>query len=292
MIVKKFLIILFLIFFNIISSAFAEKDCNEHLDLSWSYNSNKATATFNFKSTSPKPIYIKSLDISTANNQLMIEKKYNSSKYGRSANYVLYLSAFGKNSYTFSISHLNLDLIKSGLGGYYCTYIKPEPRKTQNLTPKKDKSWFKWWYLLFIIPALGLISGFIEDSKKKINKTETKTKEKNVNRSKEHPGNLIEDIWDGKKSLGESYWLYFILINGIISFAAGFFSELNDNNFYLIPALISNIVTMVGVWNSSTNYQLSKIKKKQPYGWAYAAKVSVVLNGLSILAQGTIILSI
>jgi len=292
MIVKKFLLVLFLIFFNIISSAFAEKGCNEHLDLSWSYNSSKATATFNFKSTSPKPIYIKSLDISTANNQLMIEKKYNSSKYGRSANYVLYLSAFGKDSYTFSISHLNLDLIKTGLGGYYCTYIKPEPRKTPNLTPKKDKSWFKWWYLLFIIPALGLISGFIEDSKKKINKTETKTQEKKVNRSKVYPGNLIEDIWDGKKSLGESFWLYFILINGIISFAAGFFSELNDNNFYLIPALISNIVTMVGVWNSSTNYQLSKIKKKQPYGWAYAAKVSVVLNGLSILAQGAIILGI
>ncbi len=60
----------------------------------------------------------------------MIEKKYNSSKYGRRANNVLYLSAYGKDSYTFSISHLNLDLIKNGLGGYCCTYIKPEPRKT------------------------------------------------------------------------------------------------------------------------------------------------------------------
>ena len=174
-----------------------------------------------------------------------------------------------------------------------CSISKPRSLKQDiSKIEKKDNSWFKWWYLLFIIPALGLISGFIEDSKKKINKTETKTQEKKVNRSKEHPGNLIEDIWDGKKSLGESFWLYFILINGIISFAAGFFSELNDNNFYLIPALISNIVTMVGVWNSSTNYQLSKIKKKQPYGWAYAAKVSVVLNGLSIFAQGAIILGI
>ena len=88
------------------------------------------------------------------------------------------------------------------------------------------------------------------------------------------------------------YSLLLGLINGVLNSSDIFQSirVFNPNSEEI--ALISNIVTMVGVWNSSTNYQLSKIKKKQPYGWAYAAKVSVVLNGLSILAQGAIILGI
>ena len=37
-----------------------------------------------------------------------------------------------------------------------------------------------------------------------------------------------------------------------------------DNNLFVIPGAISNIFTMIAVWNSSTNYQLLKIKQKKP----------------------------
>ena len=60
---------------------------------------------------------------------------------------------------------------------------------------------------------------------------------------------------------------------------------MNDNDIFLIAALLSNIWAGVGTWNSSTNYQLQKIKAKQPYGWAYAAKVLIVLNFLTIAGQ-------
>ena len=119
-----------------------------------------------------------------------------------------------------------------------------------------------------------------QGSKSKNTKTQ-KTRKTKANRN----DNLIEDLWEGKKPLGETFWLYFILINFIISFGSGFFSELYDNNLFVIPGAISNIFTMVAVWNSSTNYQLLKIKQKKPYGWAYAAKVIVVLNGLAFISQ-------
>ena len=131
------------------------------------------------------------------------------------------------------------------------------------------------------MPVLGWILTLFEDNKK--NKRRTNEKSTAVNNSS--TGNLIEDLWEGKKPLGETFWLYFILINFIISFGSGFFSELYDNNLFVIPGGISNIFTMVAVWNSSTNYQLLKIKQKKPYGWAYAAKVIVVLNGLAFISQ-------
>tara|TARA_B100000989_G_C19449574_1_gene431122 strand:+ start:59 stop:883 length:825 start_codon:yes stop_codon:yes gene_type:complete len=144
---------------------------------------------------------------------------------------------------------------------------------------KKKESWFKWWYLL-AIPLSVYIYDMAQGSKSKNTKTQ-KTRKTKANRN----DNLIEDLWEGKKPLGETFWLYFILINFIISFGSGFFSELYDNNLFVIPGAISNIFTMVAVWNSSTNYQLLKIKQKKPYGWAYAAKVIVVLNGLAFISQ-------
>ena len=279
---RKFTICLFL-YLGLISYSYANESCSNFLDFSWSTSSNQAT--FTLKSTSPKSIWITKFTIFTKSGNEMKSFTRNSRKYGTTSQFVLYLDRYGTNSHTVSISNLNPDLMKNAQANYVCTFIQPERRKVQNLNTKKDKNWFKWWYLLFILPALGVLNGIIEEFKNKSNNKKTKSSIKKIKSSeKVHPGNIIEDIWDGKKSLGETYWLYFILINGIISFGSAYFAELNSNNFYYIPGLASNIITMVGVWNSSTLYQLKKIKEKQPYGWAYAAKVSVVLNGLSIAA--------
>ena len=104
--------------------------------------------------------------------------------------------------------------------------------------------------------------------------------------------NLIEDVWEGRKPLGESFWLYYFVINGIISVGAGYLADANDNNIFLIAALISNIWAGVGTWNSSTNYQLQKIKAKQPYGWAYGAKILIVLNFLTIGGQAILLFNL
>ena len=279
---KKLIILVFLIL-GIINNSYANNTCVDFLEWTWNLNSNPAT--INVKSTSSKPIWIKKLQINTPSGNPMKSFTRNSGKYGITADFVMYVSRYGTDTYKASISDLNPDLLKNATLSFTCTFTEPERRVRKDLISKKEKSWFKWWYLLFIIPALAVVNGIIEEFKDKSNNKKTKSSNKKIKLSeKEHPGNLIEDIWDGKKSLGETYWLYFVFINGVISFGSAFFAELNNNNFYYIPGLASNLITMVGVWNSSTLYQLKKIQEKQPYGWAYAAKVSVVLNAISIAA--------
>ena len=46
------------------------------------------------------------------------------------------------------------------------------------------------------------------------------------------------------------------------------------------------------MWNSSTNYQAAKLKLKQSYGWAYAAKIAIVLNFLLLTSQLIVFLGI
>ena len=123
-----------------------------------------------------------------------------------------------------------------------------------------------------------------KDNKKGTQSKSSKTKLKTANVSSSN-NNLVENVWNGLLPLGETFWIYYVIINGAISFGAGFLAEMNDNNIFLIAALVSNIWAGVGTWNSSTNYQLQKIKAKQPHGWAYVAKVLIVLNFLTIAGQ-------
>ena len=102
----------------------------------------------------------------------------------------------------------------------------------------------------------------------------------------------IEYTWKKRlkgKSKTSILKLFDMAINGIISFGAGFLAEMNDNNIFLLSALLSNIWAGVGTWNSSTNYQLQKIKAKQPYGWAYGAKIVIVLNFLTMAGQAILL---
>ena len=283
---KKLLGIVVLGLLLISNHSFA--DCYSDLKTRWDQNKNNSayntydkgwqrnlTGTFTFNNPTKNTIQI---------TQVSIKAKDGNTVY--SANHNLIIDPYTKD-HRIGVKLKN-NFTEEVIEGYYyaCRYAKAgtsskNQYKTKN---KKSDSWFKWWYLLFILPAIGLLKGFFEDISSKSNNKKNKSSVKKIKSEKEHPGNFIEDIWDGKKPLGETYWLYFVLINGIISFGSAFFAELNGNNFYFVPGLISNVVTMVGVWNSSTFYQLKKIEDKQPYGWVYAAKVSVVLNGISIAA--------
>jgi len=71
--------LLFLI--NIIGNVFAEDSCRDFYDFSWSVNSSKTKATFEVKSTSPKPIYITQILIQTKSGGVM-KKITRNSKYG------------------------------------------------------------------------------------------------------------------------------------------------------------------------------------------------------------------
>ena len=128
-----------------------------------------------------------------------------------------------------------------------------------------------------------------EETKKSSNKKIDKENPPTI--SEQALFNFISKVWSGRETLPTTFWLCFFAINGIISFGAGYLAVSNDNNIFTLAAVASNIWAGVGVWNSSTNYQLKKIKEKQPHGWAYAAKVAVVLNFIIIISQAGLLLS-
>ena len=129
-----------------------------------------------------------------------------------------------------------------------------------------------------------------EETKKSSNKKIDKENPPTI--SEQALFNFISKVWSGRETLPITFWLCFIVINGIISFGSGYLSESNDNNIFLLAAIAANIWAGVGVWNSSTNYQLQKIKAKQPHGWAYAAKIAIVLNFLLLTSQVVVFLGI
>ena len=242
---------------------------NEGLDWGWYYNGDKTAAHFEFSNTSNKHFFISKLVLYSAANDIVASRGTR-----------IHIKPFGKynteGKYSIGLRDINVQYIATG--NVYCELTTAEKAKSQTSLDfskfnKKKKSGFKWWYLLFIPVGLVIIGAIFGEDKQ-------------GSKSKIASGeNFIVDVWEGKKPLGESFWLYFIVINGVISFGSGYFAEINDNNIFLVAALASNIWAGVGTWNSSTNYQLTKIKKRKPHGWAYAAKAVVFLNFLSLAGQ-------
>ena len=148
---------------------------------------------------------------------------------------------------------------------------------------------------IFIL-VIKFIAGVVDEFKIQKSKDEAVAKHEEITEvesaATSSDDNFIEDVFEGKKPLAETFWLYYVLANGLISFGAGYLADSNDNNIYLIAALVSNIWAGIGTWNSSTNYQLEKIKSGQPYGWAYGAKIMIVLNFITIVGQAILLFSL
>ena len=159
---------------------------------------------------------------------------------------------------------------------------------------KKEKSWFKWWYIPIALVIIGIISEGLKSSNNS-GGTKTNEKMKRITRKASSPlaegENFIFDVFEGKKPLVQTFWFVFIILNFIISFISGLAAEGLDNNFFLIGAVVSNVWAGIGTWNSATNYQLEKIKKQEPYGWSYAAKILVVLNFISFAGQAILLIN-
>ena len=266
------------------NTAFTEKTCSDEID--WSATKDGTSYEFEFKSTSSKTIYITKMQIQTSSGKEM------KSSTNKTRGYVLSVRPFGLVTYTMNASGLNPDVLKGAKVAYWCNYTQPTGTFDYSKYNKKKESWFKWWYILVGLGILMAIGAIIEQAKKKEASTKSsKTKSTTTNVSSSSD-NLVEKVWNGLLPLGETFWLYYVVINGAISFGAGFLAEMNDNNIFLIAALVSNIWAGVGTWNSSTNYQLQKIKAKQPYGWSYAAKILIVLNFITITGQAILLFNL
>lgn len=270
--------ILAIIFLNIFWFTNAYACSSNDIKISWYVKKNDPfyksdVAYFDFVSSSNKHFLITELLLYTPNGDVIKSRKVN-----------FHIKPYGKASstkgYGMSFKDINADLVDTGSAR--CREITEKEaieRKKKNsldfsaINKKKNKSWFKWWYIPIIIVIIGFVSSALDSSN-----TSSKTKTRKSTSPLAEGENFIFDVFEGKKPLGQTFWLAFILVNIIVTFISGLLAENYDNNFLLIGAAASNIWAGVGTWNSATNYQLEKIKKKQPYGWAYGAKILVVLN--------------
>ena len=159
-------------------------------------------------------------------------------------------------------------------------------KKVNEMFKKNKKNWFKWWYIPIALVIIGIISEGLKSSN---NSSGTKTRKPSSPLAEGE--NFIFDVFEGKKPLGQTFWFVFIILNIIISFISALAAESLDNDFFLIGAVVSNVWAGIGTWNSATNYQLKKIKKQEPYGWSYAAKILVVLNFISFAGQAILLIN-
>ena len=258
--------------------------CYTALDGTYSQKGNSYTV--NYKNSSGDGITITNVGIYIKNGKKII-KEISAS---------VYIKPYGIGSTKINFYDLNKDLIGK-------PFFRCETGKSKKVQKKEDawdnilnkkKGGFKWWYLLIGYVAFMVIRAVIAETSSKDKTSNTKQEETSEVKSSTSStdDNFIEDVFEGKKPLGETFWLYYVVANGIISFGAGYLADVNDNNIFLIAALISNVWAGIGTWNSSTKYQLEKIKSGQPYGWAYGAKIMIVLNFLSIAAQAILLFSL
>ncbi len=139
--------------------------------------------------------------------------------------------------------------------------------------------------LLYYIKSLN-IKNKRETKVERLKSPKSKSKKSNYSSQ-----NFILTVWNGEESMSKIFWLYCVLIVVIVSFISGMILNLLGNIIWIIP--ISVIIwTNTGLWRSSSIYQNQKLKNKQSYGWATAAKVYVVLNYITTISQIGLSLSI
>ena len=101
----------------------------------------------------------------------------------------------------------------------------------------------------------------------------------------------IKKFWQGKVSLGVSFWVWYIIGGGVLSLPFWIIPDAALNQVgwaafltaYFIFMLVAIIFLMMGVWRSAEEYKKIKRKKKQGAGWGMAAQVYIVLSVIRIV---------
>jgi len=282
---RKFLTIIILSF---LVSGNAYASCYDDLEVDAFYFSmdevaktTKAEATdlvFDFKNKTDKLIKIVNFGLKSKDGIIMRQKEL---PVARS-----WIAPFGKLRESIEVGKLNTEV--AGNYFYACKYSEKVNLSTP-LAEKKKASKdsggilpsFKSFIIFIIVLAL------IERSIRYFNKPKSKNYmpfSKKSRSSKSSKGNFIEDIWEGRESLAKTFWLYLFIINGVAGFLFGALSAL-VGLWVLIFLVGYNIWISVGTWRSADNYKNEKLKRKQKYGYAIAAKIYVVLALATLLSQ-------
>ena len=140
-----------------------------------------------------------------------------------------------------------------------------------------------WWVAILLI---GVIFFVYTQTKKDLNINTERSFKPRVKETH----NIITQFVEGKKTLGFSFWIMYALLTTINFFL---FSILDDygakNNLNsLIAQIFAWIVigcyvfSCMGTWKSATNYKLQKIRTREPFVWATAVYITIVVISILI----------
>ena len=283
--------------------SFAQESCTDFIEFKWWYagddgitkvskKDNPGWARFEFRSTSDKDITITRLYLKTADGKEIVNTSRN-----------VFIRSYGKaHTMMFSLATLNLDNVKTA--SYSCMFGKQSEETFKKNVEKdvgvklnwgddKKMSWsatsdssLTWLPALIAGIIIAVVVPLLLNSKQ--NPFENKRNVRNVtakrNNDRNKNSNIIEIVWAGEETMSKTFWIYCILTVAIVSFLSGLALSFLGNIIWLIPVSVI-IWSNTGLWRSSNFYQNEKLKNKQSYGWATAAKVYVVLNYITTLSQ-------
>lgn len=260
---------------------------------SWTVDKNGfATFTVENKSTSSQVAKISTVIIYAANSEKILTEIFDTP---------IYVKPFNKKEFKVVNQELMWDLAKSASIGCYPITIgmfeietNPENKKTKS--PGFSDFAKEFTELIVVLGIFGAIIFvyllFLKQmpTPKKNMKSETRySLKKRSSNSKYSNRNFIEIVWNGDKSMSKTFWLYCVLISAVVGVIFGTLSASYGFFLFIFP-VIYIIWSNVGLWNCSNKYREFKLKKRQTYGWATAAKVYVVLNFITMLSQAGFIL--
>jgi hypothetical protein len=161
-------------------------------------------------------------------------------------------------------------------------YRKPQSAENTKLRTSSGVKEY-WWVAILLI---GVIFFVYTQTKKDLNINTERSFKPRVKETH----NIITQFVEGKKTLGFSFWIMYALLTTINFFL---FSILDDygakNNLNsLIAQIFAWIVigcyvfSCMGTWKSATNYKLQKIRTREPFVWATAVYITIVVISILI----------
>ena len=105
--------------------------------------------------------------------------------------------------------------------------------------------------------------------------------------------NEIKKFWQGKVSLGKSFWLWYVVLGTILTLPAWLVPDTSLTStslatFFILYTLfifVAIIFLMIGTFKSAQEYRKIKKRKKQSAGWGIAAQAYIILSGIRIFVE-------
>ena len=144
-----------------------------------------------------------------------------------------------------------------------------------------------WWVLVLLA---GVAFFIYTQTKKSFKKKEKMVKPKTIKKE----DSFFKKFFEGKESLGFSYWVMFTaipVINALIFYVLESSKSIDKDSRDTIAGLFGwwmlafFIYATIGTWRSATAYKLEKESKKEGFGWAIAAYVTIVISIISFIGR-------